>query len=164
MIAVGLCNIAGSFFGSYPVCASFSRAAVGSASGVRTPLSGIYTGKNWVNDIDMTQLFKYLHNFVFLGIMVILAFSFLTPYFSYIPKATLAAVIICAVIFMIEIAITKMIWRINSKLTLDDSMKKCIHIFLSSRIRYSTVCYYFRFMLTYWHRNWNRYRNFRGSL
>lgn len=61
--------------------------------------------------------------------MVILAFSFLTPYFSYIPKATLAAVIICAVIFMIEIAITKMIWRINSKLTLDDSMKTCYTYF-----------------------------------
>ncbi|XP_050298009.1 sodium-independent sulfate anion transporter-like [Anthonomus grandis grandis] len=90
MVAVGLCNIAGSFFGSYPVNASFSRAAVSSASGVRTPLSGIYT-----------------------GIMVMLAFTFLTPYFPYIPKATLAAVIICAVVFMVEVAITKMIWRIN---------------------------------------------------
>ncbi|CAG9767314.1 unnamed protein product [Ceutorhynchus assimilis] len=90
MIAVGLCNIAGSFFGSYPVNASFSRAAVSSASGVRTPLSGIYT-----------------------GLMVIMAFTFLTPYFPYIPKATLAAVIICAVIFMVEVSITKTIWKIN---------------------------------------------------
>lgn len=92
MIAVGICNIIGSFFGSYPVNASFSRAAVSSASGVRTPLSGIYT-----------------------GIMVMMAFSFLTPYFPFIPKATLAAVIICAVIFMVEVAITKMIWHVNSK-------------------------------------------------
>lgn len=90
MIAVGLCNIFGSFFGSYPVNASFSRAAVSSASGVRTPLSGIYT-----------------------GIMIIMAFTFLTPYFPYIPKPTLAAVIICAVIFMVEVAITKMIWKIS---------------------------------------------------
>ncbi|XP_066250806.1 sodium-independent sulfate anion transporter-like isoform X1 [Euwallacea similis] len=90
MIAVGFCNIVGSFFGSYPVNASFSRAAISSASGVRTPISGIYT-----------------------GIMVIMAFTFLTPYFPYIPKATLAAVIICAVIFMVEISITKMIWDIN---------------------------------------------------
>lgn len=46
MIAVGMCNIAGSFFKSYPVTASFSRGAVGAASGIRTPLAGIYTGKN----------------------------------------------------------------------------------------------------------------------
>ncbi|RZC40940.1 Sulfate transp domain containing protein, partial [Asbolus verrucosus] len=44
MIAVGICNLIGSFFGSYPVNASFSRAAVSNASGVKTPLAGIYTG------------------------------------------------------------------------------------------------------------------------
>lgn len=43
-----------------------------------------------------------------------LALTFLTPYFSFIPKATLAAVIICAVIFMVEVSLTKMIWGINS--------------------------------------------------
>mgnify|MGYP005984332669 FL=1 len=91
MIAVGMCNLIGSFFGSYPVNASFSRAAVSNASGVRTPLAGIYT-----------------------GVMVLLALTFLTPYFSYIPKPTLAAVIICAVIFMVEVTLTKMIWEINS--------------------------------------------------
>lgn len=48
--------------------------------------------------------------------MVILALTFLTPYFSFIPKATLAAVIVCAVLFMVEVAITKMIWNVNSKL------------------------------------------------
>lgn len=46
MVAVGLCNIIGSMFGSYPVNASFSRAAVGGASGVKTPLAGIYTGRH----------------------------------------------------------------------------------------------------------------------
>jgi sodium-independent sulfate anion transporter 11 len=47
MIAVGMCNLIGSFFGSYPVNASFSRAAVSNASGVKTPLAGIYTGKQF---------------------------------------------------------------------------------------------------------------------
>ncbi|CAH1996914.1 unnamed protein product [Acanthoscelides obtectus] len=92
MIAIGACNIAGSFFGSYPVNASFSRAAVGGASGVKTPLAGIYTAG-----------------------MVFLAFTLLTPYFSYIPKPTLAAVIICAVIFMVEVVISKNIWIIYSR-------------------------------------------------
>lgn len=45
MVAVGMCNLVGSFFGSYPISASFSRAAVSNASGVRTPLAGIYAGK-----------------------------------------------------------------------------------------------------------------------
>ncbi|KAJ8978074.1 hypothetical protein NQ317_000632, partial [Molorchus minor] len=90
MVAVGVCNIVGSFFGSYPVNASFSRAAVGGASGVKTPLAGVYT-----------------------AVMVFLAFSLLTPYFSYIPKPTLSAVIICAVIFMVEITTTKKIWAAN---------------------------------------------------
>jgi sodium-independent sulfate anion transporter 11 len=46
-------------------------------------------------------------------VIVLLALTFLTPYFSYIPKPTLAAVIICAVIFMVEVPLTKMIWEIN---------------------------------------------------
>ncbi|CAG9824846.1 unnamed protein product [Phaedon cochleariae] len=90
MIAVGLCNIVGSVFGSYPVNASFSRAAVGSSSGIRTPLAGVYTAA-----------------------MVFLAFTLLTPYFPYIPKTTLAAVIICAVIFMVELMIAQRIWKTN---------------------------------------------------
>lgn len=90
MIAVGICNIISSFFGSMPINASFSRAAVSNASGTKTPFSGIYT-----------------------GIMVILALTFLTPYFSYMPKATLSSVIICAVIYMVEVTLAKMIWKIN---------------------------------------------------
>lgn len=47
MAALGICNIIGSFFGSFPVNASFSRAAVSNASGIRTPLGGVYT--SWFN-------------------------------------------------------------------------------------------------------------------
>ncbi|KAG5888756.1 hypothetical protein JTB14_021502 [Gonioctena quinquepunctata] len=90
MIAVGMCNLVGSMFCSYPVNGSFSRAAVGAASGIRTPLAGVYTAS-----------------------MVFLAFTLLTPYFPYIPKTTLAAVIICAVIFMVEVMIAPKIWKIN---------------------------------------------------
>lgn len=45
MLTLGLCNVIGSFFHSMPVAGSFSRSAVNNASGVRTPLGGIYTGK-----------------------------------------------------------------------------------------------------------------------
>lgn len=53
--------------------------------------------------------------FYFSAALVIMAFTLLTPYFSYIPKPTLAAVIICAVIFMVEVMMTKHIWKIYSK-------------------------------------------------
>nr|XP_050855019.1 sodium-independent sulfate anion transporter-like isoform X1 [Vespula vulgaris] len=92
MLTLGLCNVIGSFFQSMPITGSFSRSAVNNASGVRTPLGGLYT-----------------------GILVILALSLLTPYFYYIPKATLSSVIITAVIFMIEINIIRPIWRSSKR-------------------------------------------------
>ncbi|KAK1124251.1 hypothetical protein K0M31_006625 [Melipona bicolor] len=92
MLTLGLCNIVGSFFHSMPVTGSFSRSAVNNASGVRTPLGGIYT-----------------------GILVILALSLLTPYFYYIPRATLSSVIVCAVVFMVEVNILRPIWKCSKR-------------------------------------------------
>ncbi|CAB3363897.1 Hypothetical predicted protein [Cloeon dipterum] len=92
MVALGLCNIAGSIVGSMPAMGSFSRSAVSNASGVRSPLAGLYT-----------------------GVMVILSLSLLTPYFFFIPRATLAAVIMCAVIFMVEVDKIAPMWRNNKR-------------------------------------------------
>lgn len=92
LLTLSLCNIIGSFFSSMPITGSFSRSAVNHASGVQTPFGGIIT-----------------------GIMVLLALSFLTPYFAYIPKASLGAVIVCAVIFMIEYEVVKPMWRSSKK-------------------------------------------------
>ncbi|XP_019888316.1 sodium-independent sulfate anion transporter [Ooceraea biroi] len=92
MLTLGLCNVIGSFFHSMPVTGSFSRSAVNNASGVRTPLGGMYT-----------------------GILVILALTLLTPYFYYIPKATLSSVIISAVIFMVEVGMILPIWKCNKR-------------------------------------------------
>ncbi|XP_043479223.1 sodium-independent sulfate anion transporter [Leptopilina heterotoma] len=88
LIAIGMANIGNSFVQSFPGTGSLSRSAVNNASGVRTPLGGLYT-----------------------GILVILALLFLTPYFYYIPKASLAAIIIAAVIFMVEVKVVRPMWR-----------------------------------------------------
>ncbi|XP_057380360.1 sodium-independent sulfate anion transporter-like [Daphnia carinata] len=88
MIAIGTSNILGSFASSYPVTGAFSRTVVNAASGVRTPFGGLYTGA-----------------------LVLLAITVLTPYFFYIPKSCLAAVIISAVIFMVEVSLVKMVWK-----------------------------------------------------
>lgn len=45
LLTLGVCNIFGSFVSSMPVTGSFSRSAVNHASGVQTPLGGLYTGK-----------------------------------------------------------------------------------------------------------------------
>eukprot|EP00092_Neocalanus_flemingeri_P034435 GFUD01037444.1.p1 GENE.GFUD01037444.1~~GFUD01037444.1.p1 ORF type:complete len:657 (+),score=135.37 GFUD01037444.1:71-2041(+) len=88
MIALGLCNIFGAFVQSMPTTGSFSRTAVNSASGVKTPLGGIYTGG-----------------------LVILCLAFLMPFCAFIPKATLAAVIITAVVFSVEYEVVMPIWK-----------------------------------------------------
>ncbi|KXJ78346.1 hypothetical protein RP20_CCG004936 [Aedes albopictus] len=88
MIALGLCNIVGSFFSSMPVTGSFTRSAVNNSSGVRTPAGGITT-----------------------GIIVLLALGLLAGTFFYIPKTVLAAVIIAAMFFMVEFHAAAEIWR-----------------------------------------------------
>lgn len=92
MIALGLCNVFGSFFPSMPTTGSFARSAVNNASGVQTQLGGAFT-----------------------GILILMTLAFLTPTFAYIPKATLAGVIISAMLFMIEYDLIAEIWRAKSE-------------------------------------------------
>ncbi|KAI9552739.1 hypothetical protein GHT06_020619 [Daphnia sinensis] len=92
MIAIGTSNLLGSFVSSFPVSGSFSRTAVNNASGVRTAFGGIYTGA-----------------------LVLLAITVLTPYFFFIPKSCLAAVIITAVIFMVEVHLVKLVWKSRTR-------------------------------------------------
>lgn len=74
MVAIGITNILGPFLGAYPSTGSFSRTAIKSKAGVRTPAAGVVT-----------------------GIVVLLATYLLTAVFFYIPSSSLAAVIIHAV-------------------------------------------------------------------
>ncbi|KAF2751490.1 sulfate permease 2 [Sporormia fimetaria CBS 119925] len=74
LVAVGFTNLLGPFLGGYPATGSFSRTAIKSKAGVRTPLAGIFT-----------------------AVIVLLALYALTAVFFYIPSAGLAAIIIHAV-------------------------------------------------------------------
>ncbi|KAJ8897272.1 hypothetical protein PR048_002618, partial [Dryococelus australis] len=44
MLTLGLCNVFGSFVQSTPTTGAFTRSAVSNASGVRTPMAGLYSG------------------------------------------------------------------------------------------------------------------------
>lgn len=68
LIAIGTTNTLGTFFNAYPATGSFSRSAIKSMSGVRTPLAGIVT-----------------------GLIVILALYALTDAFFWIPNAGIGA-------------------------------------------------------------------------
>ncbi|XP_030372597.1 sodium-independent sulfate anion transporter isoform X1 [Scaptodrosophila lebanonensis] len=92
LLALSMSNICGSFCSSMPVTGSFSRSAVNHVSGVRTPIGGFYTSA-----------------------LVLLALGLLAPYFQYIPKAALSAVIISAVIFMIEFEVIRPLWRCSRR-------------------------------------------------
>ncbi|XP_078427343.1 sodium-independent sulfate anion transporter isoform X1 [Cetorhinus maximus] len=90
LIAIGSTNILGSLLSSYPVTGSFGRTAVNSQTGVCSPAGGIAT-----------------------GVIVLLSLAFLTPLFYYIPKAALAAVIICAVSTVFDLGIVATLWRVK---------------------------------------------------
>ncbi|KAI1938714.1 hypothetical protein LOZ12_004035 [Ophidiomyces ophidiicola] len=74
MIGIGVANLLGPFLGGYPVTGSFSRTAIQSKAGVRTPLGGVVT-----------------------AMVVLLAIYALPPVFFFIPNSSLSAVIIHAV-------------------------------------------------------------------
>ena len=61
--------------------------------------------------IQFTCVYFYLG--VFTGCVVILALSVLTPFFQYIPKPSLAAIIIMSVLRMVDVRIAKKIWQTN---------------------------------------------------
>lgn len=74
LVAIGVTNVLGPFLGAYPATGSFSRTAIKSKAGVRTPFAGVIT-----------------------AIVVLLAIYALPAMFWYIPNAALSAVIIHAV-------------------------------------------------------------------
>ena len=74
LVAIGVTNLLGPFLGAYPATGSFSRTAIKSKAGVRTPFAGFIT-----------------------AVVVLLAIYALPAVFFYIPSASLSAVIIHAV-------------------------------------------------------------------
>lgn len=93
LMTVGLSNIANSLFQGYRGNAGLARSAVNHASGAKTPMANFY-----------------------IGVVVVLALLYLTPFFAYIPKACLAAIIISAVIFMVQHSVIKPMWRSKSEI------------------------------------------------
>ena len=89
-IGQGLANLIGSFFQSYPVSGSFSRTAINYATGAKTGISSVIA-----------------------SLSVALALLFLTPLFTYIPRAALAALVISAVLLLFHPKEVFILWKMN---------------------------------------------------
>ncbi len=90
LIGLGLANIGGALFQSYPVTGGFSRTAVNDQAGAKTGLASIIS-----------------------AVLIILTLLFLTPLFYYLPKAILASVIMVAVFGLIDIKEAIHLWKSN---------------------------------------------------
>ncbi len=87
LIGLGSANIASAFSGGYPVTGGFARSVVNFDAGAETPAAGAYT-----------------------AIGIALATLALTPLLFFLPKATLAATIIVAVLSLVDFSILRRTW------------------------------------------------------
>ena len=84
LFSLGLSNVIGSFFQTYPATGGFSRTAVNDQANAKTPLASIIS-----------------------GFVVGLTLLFLTPVFFYLPKTILAAIIMVAVFGLLDFNVPK---------------------------------------------------------
>ena len=90
------------------------RTAVNAQSGVKTPAAGIVTGNN--GRLCVTSLYDRVSDLcvcVCLGGIVLLALAALSSLFQYIPSASLAAIIIAAVIPVVDVRVVWTILKVN---------------------------------------------------
>ncbi|CAM9002339.1 unnamed protein product [Rhodiola kirilowii] len=90
MVALGAMNVVGSMTSCYVATGSFSRSAVNYMAGCQTAASNIV-----------------------MSIVVFLTLLFITPLFKYTPNAILAAIIISAVLGLIDYDAAILIWKID---------------------------------------------------
>lgn len=88
--ALGAANVVGLFSGAYPVTGGFSRTAVNAQAGARTGLASIITA-------------------VVIGVSLVL----FTPLFYYLPRAVLAAIVMAAVIGLVDVREPVHLWKVK---------------------------------------------------
>ncbi|KVW97982.1 SulP family inorganic anion transporter [Thiobacillus denitrificans] len=88
LVGQGLANVVGSFTQAFPVSGSFSRTAVNMNAGAKTGMSSVIT-----------------------ALIVLIALLFLTPLLYHLPQAVLAAIIIMAVVGLVNFKAVKHAWQ-----------------------------------------------------
>jgi sulfate permease, SulP family len=90
LLGQGLANMAGAFSGGYPVSGSFSRSAVNLKAGAVTGMSSVFS-----------------------SLIVLACLLFFTPLLYHLPQSVLAAVIMMAVVGLINISGFIYAWRVK---------------------------------------------------
>jgi sulfate permease, SulP family len=90
LVALGAANLAAAFSSGYPVTGGFSRSSVNFSAGANSGLASIITAG-----------------------LIALTVLLLTPFFYYLPNTVLAAIIIVAVIGLIDLRTLRHVWRYN---------------------------------------------------
>jgi len=88
LIGLGAANVAASVSGGFPVTGGFSRSVVNFDAGARTQAASIFS-----------------------ALLIALVAILLTPYLYNLPKATLAATIVVAVLSLVDFSILGKTWR-----------------------------------------------------
>ncbi|GHA18609.1 sodium-independent anion transporter [Devosia pacifica] len=88
LLGLGAANIAAAIGSGYPVTGGFARSVVNHDAGAATPAAGAFT-----------------------AIGIALATLLLTPFLALLPKATLAATIVVAVLALVDLSILGKTWR-----------------------------------------------------
>lgn len=92
LFAIGLANVAGSFFRSIPVSGSFSRSAINEQAGAASPGSNVVA-----------------------ALVVFIALLLLTPLFAYLPMSALAAIIVVAAVGLIDVREIRYLFRAKER-------------------------------------------------
>ncbi len=90
LVAVGAANLAAGLFRGFSVAGGFSRGAVNFRAGAKTQLAGVTAAA-----------------------VLLVAVTFLTPLFFFLPKAALAAVIVVAVASLVDLRGARRILRVQ---------------------------------------------------
>jgi sulfate permease, SulP family len=88
LLASGSANVAAGLFQAFPVAGGFSRTAINHQAGARTPVASLITAA-----------------------MVAFSALALTPLFTYLPRAVLAAIVVVAVAGLVDVRSAKHAWR-----------------------------------------------------
>ncbi|MGI9503612.1 MAG: SulP family inorganic anion transporter, partial [Geminicoccaceae bacterium] len=127
LIGLGSANIASSLSGGYPVTGGFARSVVNFDAGAETPAAGAYT-----------------------AIGIALVTLTLTPLLFHLPKATLAATIIVAILSLVDFSILKRTWTYSKAdftavtATIFLTLKYGVEIGVSAGVAVSILLYLFK--------------------
>ena len=118
LVALGLGNMVGSLFQTYPATGGFARTAVNDDSGAKTPMSALFA-----------------------ALIIGLTLVFLTPLFYYLPKTALAAIIIVSAYGLLDFSMPKNLLTFNARdlITLNSTLVFTVFVGIKEGILFGII-------------------------